>query len=254
MALLLSLYHSNGRWFISNLAESLVLLRATTRGGPREPVSALRPALPRCELPDSIVDLGLAGHAAAPGDCGPFRGPAPGSAGPEAPHGENLRGRSASPTGPYAALREAFGHEPDQLPPPPPDVTGVSRLWCGDPDATNVSEAARRYGFRGLGRLAGAYRHLFGGLPSASLRWSLHPGMAHLAAPGMPAAWETVVASASDLDRRRDEAIDYDSFQLLKRRVRALAGGYGFLRSLARPAWVCPARRGVSLSASFHER
>jgi hypothetical protein len=118
MALLLSLYHSKGRWLISNLAESPVLLRATTRRGPRERVSALRTGaspLRECSArpqPDSIVDLGLAGHAAAPGDCGPFRAPAPGSAGPEAPHGENLRGRSASPTGPYAALHEAFGHEP----------------------------------------------------------------------------------------------------------------------------------------------
>jgi len=94
-------------------------------------------------------------------------------------------------------------------------------LWCEDPDATNVAEATRRYSFSGLGRFAGAYRHLFGRLPSASLRWSLHPGMAHLAAPSVPAAWETFVASASDLDRRRDEAIDYESFQLLKRPVRA---------------------------------
>ena len=58
------------------------------------------------------VDLGVAGLAAAPGDCGPFRGPSSGSAGPEAPHGENLRGHSASSTGPCAACAKHLGMSP----------------------------------------------------------------------------------------------------------------------------------------------
>jgi hypothetical protein len=126
------------------------------------------------------VDLGVAGHAAAPGDCGPFRGPAPGSAGPEAPHGENVRGARRLRPDPVPLVREAFGHEPTSYLRLRRMSLVYRALWCGDPDATTISEAARRYGFRELGRFAGAYRHLFGGLPSASLRWSLHPGMAHL--------------------------------------------------------------------------
>jgi AraC-like DNA-binding protein len=48
-------------------------------------------------------------------------------------------------------------------------------------DTARVSEVARQHGFRGLGRLAADYRGLYGELPSATLRRSLHPGIAHLA-------------------------------------------------------------------------
>jgi AraC-like DNA-binding protein len=53
-------------------------------------------------------------------------------------------------------------------------------LRRGDPDAVIVSETARRYGFRHLGRFATDYRALFGELPSVTLRRGLHAGMAHL--------------------------------------------------------------------------
>jgi AraC-like DNA-binding protein len=52
-------------------------------------------------------------------------------------------------------------------------------LWRGAA-AETVSEVVRRCGFRNLGRFAADYRALFGELPSATLRRSLHPGTAHL--------------------------------------------------------------------------
>jgi AraC-like DNA-binding protein len=46
-------------------------------------------------------------------------------------------------------------------------------LRSGTPDAASVSEVARRYGFRQLGRLAANYRVLYGELPSVTLRRGL---------------------------------------------------------------------------------
>ena len=46
-------------------------------------------------------------------------------------------------------------------------------LRSGHPNATSVSEVARRNGFLGLGRLAENYRALYGELPSATLRRGL---------------------------------------------------------------------------------
>jgi AraC-like DNA-binding protein len=58
-------------------------------------------------------------------------------------------------------------------------------LRGGTPDAASVSEIGRRYGFSGLGRLAGNYRALYGELPSATLRRASHPGVTKLT-PGRP--------------------------------------------------------------------
>ena len=186
MALLLSLYHSKGRWFISNPAESPVLPRATTRGGPRERVSALRPALPRCESVLHAHNRTASWTWALPATrrhreiVVRFEGLL------QARPDRKLRmvkicgdARRLRPD-PVLLCAKHLGMSPTSYLRRRPMSLVYRALWCGDPDATNVSEAARRYGFRGLGRFPGAFRHLFGGLPSASLRWSLHPGMAHL--------------------------------------------------------------------------
>ena len=47
-------------------------------------------------------------------------------------------------------------------------------------DGTKVSEAAPRYGFRGLGQFAADYRARYGELPSATLRRAANGGMARL--------------------------------------------------------------------------
>jgi AraC family ethanolamine operon transcriptional activator len=47
-------------------------------------------------------------------------------------------------------------------------------LRSRDPKATSVSRVAHSHGFRALGHFAGAYRSLFGELPSSSLRQDLH--------------------------------------------------------------------------------
>jgi AraC-like DNA-binding protein len=49
-------------------------------------------------------------------------------------------------------------------------------LRHGNADGANVSDIARRYGFRGLGRFAADYRALYGELPSATLQRGLRRG------------------------------------------------------------------------------
>jgi AraC-like DNA-binding protein len=49
-----------------------------------------------------------------------------------------------------------------------------------DPDAVSVSEVARRYGFRDLGRFASSYRVFYGELPSATLRRGSRGGVTEL--------------------------------------------------------------------------
>jgi AraC-like DNA-binding protein len=53
-------------------------------------------------------------------------------------------------------------------------------LCCGNPERATITDLARRYGFRGLGRFAADYRRVYGEPPSATLRRGLDPGMAHL--------------------------------------------------------------------------
>ena len=54
-------------------------------------------------------------------------------------------------------------------------------LRYGTPDTMRVSDVARRYGFRNLGRFAGSYRELFGELPSLTLRQSPYGAKAEVA-------------------------------------------------------------------------
>jgi AraC-like DNA-binding protein len=56
-------------------------------------------------------------------------------------------------------------------------------LQGGDPVTLRVSDAARRSGFRHLGRFAAEYRHLFGESPSVTLRQQPHQTMPGLASP-----------------------------------------------------------------------
>jgi len=53
-------------------------------------------------------------------------------------------------------------------------------LRRGNPETASIADLARRYGFRGLGRFAAAYRGIYGEPPSATLRRGLDPGMADL--------------------------------------------------------------------------
>ena len=60
------------------------------------------------------------------------------------------------------------------------------KLLDGTPDNTSVTDVATSFGFWELGRFAVAYRHIFGELPSATLR-----RRPDVAAPRRPERWQT---------------------------------------------------------------
>ena len=69
-----------------------------------------------------------------------------------------------------AAFRDVLGLSPKQYAIGERLRAAREALCAADPDTTTVTDIAMAYGFFELGRFAGRYRHVFGEVPSRTLR------------------------------------------------------------------------------------